>query len=186
VLKVFIGGARSGKSGLALRLAKESGLPVSFIATATTPDAEFAARIERHRAERPSDWVTIEAPVDLLAALQSRPRGSFAIVDCLTLWVANLMERGLEEDEIVQRALDVATACARDPAPVVVVSNDVGSGIVPLDALSRAFRDALGRANAQFAAIAEKAYYVVGGLVVPLADLGVAVIGASDGARMRP
>lgn len=172
MLTVLLGGARSGKSALAIEMAASFDLPATFIATAEPLDAEFAERIERHRAERPSDWQTIEEPIDLEAALTQVPTGP-VVIDCLTLWVSNLFGLDLDDATIFERATSVAARASGRGGPVVVVSNEVGSGIVPDDALSRRYRDTLGRVNATFAAQADKAYLVVAGRLLELAQLDV-------------
>jgi adenosylcobinamide kinase/adenosylcobinamide-phosphate guanylyltransferase len=162
-LVLLIGGARSGKSRLALERAEREGAPVSFIATGEAFDAEMAERIERHKAERPDAWATIEEPVELERALGSVPDGATAIVDCLSLWVANVFEsRPVEE---LSAAAHVAAA---RPGLTIVVTNEVGLGIVPDNALARAYRDALGRVNAQWAAAADEAHLVVAGRTLAL------------------
>ena len=171
MLTVLLGGARSGKSALALEIAVSLDLPVTFIATAEPLDAEFAERIERHRAERPFDWQTIEEPIDLEGALAKVPGEAVVIIDCLTLWVSNLFGRDLDDATIFERASSVAQRARSRSGPVVVASNEVGSGIVPADALSRRYRDTLGRVNATFAAQADEAYLVVAGRVLELAHL---------------
>jgi adenosylcobinamide kinase/adenosylcobinamide-phosphate guanylyltransferase len=169
MLTLLLGGARSGKSSLALEIVGRSGLPVTFIATAQPSDDEFASRIERHRTERPAEWHTIEEPIDLESALGQVPDGAAAVVDCLTLWVANLFDHGLDDEVIVERAAGIASAARRRRDPVVIVSNEVGSGIVPADALSRRYRDALGRVNATVASGANQAFLVVAGRMLALA-----------------
>jgi adenosylcobinamide kinase / adenosylcobinamide-phosphate guanylyltransferase len=163
---LVLGGARSGKSDLAVRLAVESGMPVTFIATATAGDEEMSLRIRRHREGRPADWTVIEAPRDLLDAIQRASKRDFVIVDCLTLWVSNLMDAGRSVDQISLLAAEVADElAARDG---VVVSNEVGMGIVPGNELARSFRDALGSVNAVFARCADRALFMVAGLAVEL------------------
>lgn len=173
MLTVLLGGARSGKSALALEIAANFSLPVTFIATAEPLDAEFAGRINRHRSERPSNWRTIEEPIDLEAALADVPDGDVVVIDCLTLWVSNLFVHELDDVTIVERATSTAERARTRGGRVVVVSNEVGSGIVPDDALSRRYRDTLGRVNATFAAHADEAYFVVGGRVIELHQLDV-------------
>ena len=162
-LTFLTGGARSGKSRLAVEMAQEWDGPVAVIVTAHAGDEEMAARIELHRAHRPASWTTIEAPEELEEALRGIEAGAFAVVDCLTLWVANLLEKGVPVDEVDERARAAAAAASSRPSPVVVVTNEVGSGIVPVNALARRYRDALGRVNAIFSEAADDAYLVVAG-----------------------
>ena len=163
---VLLGGARSGKSRLGLRLAESSGRPVTFIATAEALDAEMADRIARHRAERPDTWTTREEPRDLEDALRAVQGGTTVIVDCLTLWVSNLVGDGRSDREILERA-GLAAAIARDRAgAVIAVSNEVGSGIVPMTALGRRFQDLLGEVNAAWVDVADRAGLMVAGRVL--------------------
>ena len=162
---LLLGGARSGKSALALEMARRAVSPVTFVATAEARDAEMAGRIARHRAERPAGWTTVEEPVDLLGAVTAGPAGAFLVVDCLTLWAANLAGSGRSGADIVGAARDVAGALADRPAGAAVVSNEVGLGIVPANALARGFRDTMGSVNAAFAARAERAALLVAGRV---------------------
>jgi adenosyl cobinamide kinase/adenosyl cobinamide phosphate guanylyltransferase len=163
---LILGGARSGKSAMAERLAIESGDPVIFIATGEARDAEMDARIRRHREDRPASWQTVEAPVDLLGAIASSSRGDFLVVDCLTLWVSNLLEKGMDSGDINVMAAAVAKELSRRRG--VVVSNEVGLGIVPANELARAFRDTLGSVNATFGMAAERAVLMVAGRVLEL------------------
>jgi adenosylcobinamide kinase/adenosylcobinamide-phosphate guanylyltransferase len=153
-LVLLLGGARSGKSKLALDLAERAGAPVVFIATGTAGDEEMAERIAAHKKERPEDWTTIEEPLELERALTSVPAGTTAIVDCLTLWVSN--------DLHVDGSSAARLAAARDGL-TIAVSNEVGLGIVPDNALARRYRDALGRVNASWADAADEVYLVVAG-----------------------
>jgi len=171
MLTVLLGGARSGKSTLAVELAGRAGAPVTFVATGTASDEEMAERIARHRAERPAGWVTIEAPVDLQAAIESVEPGATLVVDCLTLWLNNLMAAGVDAPAAVERASSCAAVVSSRPGATIVVSNEVGSGIVPASFLPRLYRDTLGRINSIFTAQAEVAYLVVAGRVLPLQRL---------------
>lgn len=162
-LTLLLGGARSGKSALALRRARASGGPVVFVATGEARDAEMAERIARHRAERDRGWSTVEAPVDVAAALADVPAGACAIVDCLSLWVANLLERGSGEEEIAGLAADAARLAAARQDPTIAVTNEVGMGVVPPYELGRLYRDVLGRVNATWADHAAEALLVVAG-----------------------
>ncbi len=168
-LTFLVGGARSGKSGLAVRLAAEWEGPVVVIATAEArDDTELASRIARHRLERPAGWRTVEEPLDLAGALGSVPDRAFVIVDCLTLWTANAVESGWSDEDVERAAADTAALTAGRPTPTVVVSNEVGMGVVPMTPLGRSYRDLLGRVNAVFAARAERACLVVAGRTLEL------------------
>ena len=169
-LTLLIGGARAGKSDVAMSLASRAGAAVTFVATARASDEEMAERIRRHRADRPSGWSTIEEPLDLEDALERAGDRATTIVDCLTLWVSNLLEDGCDDDEVVARA-ERAAERARDRAgATIAVTNEVGAGIVPMHPLARRYRDLLGRVNAIWSVRASRAVLVVAGRVVPLAD----------------
>ena len=167
-ITLLVGGARSGKSARALRLALDWDGQVVFVATAEDRDSEMAARIARHRLERPASWRTVEAPLELVRAFDSIPAGAFVILDCLTLWVANALEAGWTDEDVERAAAAVATIAAGRERPTVVVTNEVGLGVVPQTALGRAYRDLLGRVNAVFAAEAEHAYLMVAGRTLEL------------------
>lgn len=169
-LTLLLGGAGAGKSRLAVRLAAAWSGPVVVIATAEARDREMAERIRRHRQQRPPEWATVEEPLDLEGALSSIPAGTLAVVDCLTLWVSNLMEQGLSDGEIEDRAGKAVSLAASSTARTVAVSNEVGSGVVPANALARRYRDLLGRVNAIWAEAADRAALVVAGRVLPLAE----------------
>lgn len=162
-LTLLLGGARSGKSALALRHAATSGTPVVFLATAEARDAEMADRIARHRADRPSAWQTVEAPLDVATPLRAAPDDATVVIDCLSLWVSNLLEDERSDDEIVAIAEEAARLAAARPGPTLAVSNEVGMGIVPVHELGRRYRDLLGRVNATWAAVAAEAFLVVAG-----------------------
>ena len=179
-MTLLLGGARSGKSALAERLAARWAGPVTVVVTAEARDAEMTGRIHRHRARRPAGWRTVEEPLDLEAALTVAPEDAFVVLDCLTLWVANLLEQGLTDEQVGRLARSAAAAAAAREAPTVVVSNEVGSGIVPADPLSRRYRDLLGQVNAVWAAAADQALLLVAGRAVPLAD-PLAALGVADG-----
>jgi adenosylcobinamide kinase/adenosylcobinamide-phosphate guanylyltransferase len=158
---LVIGGARSGKSRYALGLAETSGLECLLVATAEPLDAEMRDRIARHRAERSAAWRTIEAPLDLAdtIAAQARP-GRVLLVDCLTVWLSNAMLAGRDADSAGETLTD---AIARAAGPLVLVSNEVGGGIVPATPLGRAFRDAQGRLNQGLAAVCDTVVLVTAG-----------------------
>lgn len=160
---LVLGGARSGKSAYAERLlARHAGARV-YLATAEAGDAEMALRIRRHRKRRGDGWDTIEAPLDLPAAIRAEPRA--LLVDCLTLWLSNLMAAGRDLDAAGGQLCD---AIRRPGGPVVLVSNEVGWGIVPENALAREFCDHAGRLNQRVAAVADRVLLVAAGLALPL------------------
>lgn len=168
-LTLVLGGARSGKSAHAEALVLACGLEPVFVATATALDAEMAARIARHRADRDPAWRTVEEPLELAdrIALESRP-GRAVLVDCLTLWLTNLMVSGRD----VPAACDALVASLAAPeGPIVLVSNEVGLGIVPLDPMSRAFVDHAGRLHASIAARAGWVRFMAAGLPLDLKPL---------------
>jgi len=165
-MTLLLGGAASGKSRSAAALAARTGRSVTVIATAEALDDEMAARIARHRRERPQGWAVIEEPLDLTGAVE-RARGA-TIVDCLTLWVSNLLGDDLGDEEIADRAAAAAKACAARPEPTIVISNEVGSGIVPMHPLARQYRDVLGRVNAMFADEADVVALMVAGRAMRL------------------
>lgn len=161
-MMIFLtGGARSGKSTLAVDLAKRSGRQVRVIATAEAGDPEMELRIRAHQASRPASWALVEEPIDLAAVL----RGSgddVVLVDCITLWLANLLAE--RDDETILALVDEAVAItAGRSSETIVVSNEVGSGLVPMDPIGRRFRDLQGWANQRFARAADMAYLVVAG-----------------------
>lgn len=167
-LTLLVGGARAGKSSLAERMALASGMPVTFIATATADDDDMRRRIARHRAERPADWVTVEEPRDLAAALGTAAAGHVVIVDCLTLWTTNMVLAGHDDAAVAVAAGAAVRAAASRAAPVVVVTNEVGLGVVPASALGRTYRDTHGMVNRQWSRAADAAYLVVAGRAMPL------------------
>jgi adenosyl cobinamide kinase/adenosyl cobinamide phosphate guanylyltransferase len=169
-LTVLLGGARSGKSSLAVRMADSWTGGVTVIATGEARDEEMAERIAAHRRARPDEWATIEEPRDLEHTLVSVDRGDLVIVDCLTLWAANLLEQGTDDAHVLARAAGAAEAAAGRSAPVVAITNEVGSGIVPMHPLARRYRDLLGGINSAWVARAEAAYLLVAGGLVPITD----------------
>jgi adenosylcobinamide kinase/adenosylcobinamide-phosphate guanylyltransferase len=167
-LTVLTGGARSGKSSLAVEAAEALQEPVVFVATAEALDAEFEARIARHRADRPSDWRVVEEPLHLEDVFFGVPDEATLIIDCLSLWVSNLLAREDDEETIVAYALRAARLAAKRAGGTFVVTNEVGLGIVPANALARQFRDVLGRVNAIWVDAADASFFVVAGRTLPL------------------
>ncbi|MBV8234797.1 MAG: bifunctional adenosylcobinamide kinase/adenosylcobinamide-phosphate guanylyltransferase [Acidimicrobiia bacterium] len=167
-LVLLTGGARSGKSRLAVDLAARQRGPTVFIATAETLDDEMVERVRRHRDMRPSTWTTIEEPVDLEGAIAGTAAGAFLIVDCLSLWVANLMMRELPDDDILERSRRAASLAANRTGGSVAVTNEVGSGVHPEHQLGRRYRDVLGLVNGDWATEATRVGLVLAGRLLPL------------------
>lgn len=173
----ILGGARSGKSHYAQRLAEKHGGRVAFLATATAEDDEMQTRITRHRAERPAEWQTREIPHGIAVALKLAPlQADVVLLDCVTLLVSNLLflDGAVEpEENSVTRRVDaeidaLLTLIAADSAEWIVVSNEVGLGLVPETPLGRIYRDLLGRVNRALAARADKVFWLVAGIPVPI------------------
>ena len=162
-LTFLIGGARSGKSRHAEQLVRHCPAPWAYIATAEAYDEEMRERIALHRSERGTGWQTIDAPLDLVGALDALLDGRPALVDCLTLWLTNHM---LAEHDVATECTRLAQCLSRPRGPWFVVSNEVGQGIVPDNALARRFRDDAGRLNQQVAAAADSVILMVAGLPV--------------------
>jgi len=160
-LTFLIGGARSGKSGHAETLVTAHPAPWAYIATAEAYDDEMRERIALHRSRRGEGWTTIDAPLDLAGAVEALPDGRPLLVDCLTLWLTNHM---LAEHDVEAECRRLADVLSRPRGPWFVVSNEVGQGIVPDNALARRFRDAAGRLNQQVAGVAETVLLMVAGL----------------------
>ena len=170
----ILGGARSGKSREALRVA--AAMPArsrgAFLATAQALDGDMEARIARHRAERPAGWSTLEEPFDVVAALGSLAgRMDVVVLDCLTLWVANLLLRGDEEKSILAAADALADFLAERCFSLIIVSNEVGAGVHPATEVGLRFRDALGGVNQRIAAAADRVSYMVAGLPMTVKDV---------------
>lgn len=159
---LIVGGTRSGKSRRALELARQMPGERVFIATAEPSDTEMAARIERHRRDRGPEFATVEAPIELVDALEtvSGP-DRVVIVDCLTLWLGNLMHYERDVDAHMDALVGFLEAA---PGPVMLVSNEVGTGLVPPTSLGRAFRDAQGELNQAVAAVCERVEFMIAGL----------------------
>jgi adenosylcobinamide kinase/adenosylcobinamide-phosphate guanylyltransferase len=187
-ITLVIGGARSGKSAWAERRARESGRQVHYVATATAGDDEMAERIAAHQSQRPASWRTIEEPVRLLHEIQaSSTPGDAVLVDCLTLWVSNVLLQTIgpegDPDTIPQEVWTVVEASivnevnalltvARDrDLMLILVSNEVGMGVVPATSLGRHYRDILGRVNQAIGSRADSVILMVAGLAVDLRQL---------------
>jgi adenosylcobinamide kinase/adenosylcobinamide-phosphate guanylyltransferase len=159
-----LGGAASGKSRVALDLAGGTS-PKAFVATGQALDREMAERIRRHRASRAADWATMEVPIDLAGWFRNRATNYRTIVvDCLTLWLSNLQGKHVSDEAIPDRVDDLLDAIRSTPARTVLVSNELGLGVVPVSRAGRRFRDAAGRVHQQIATGADEVHLVVAGL----------------------
>jgi adenosylcobinamide kinase/adenosylcobinamide-phosphate guanylyltransferase len=159
---LVLGGARSGKSAYAERVVEASAKAAVYLATAAAGDAEMAERIRRHQSRRGAGWLTVEEPLDLAGALAELARADRPVlVDCLTLWLSNLMHHGADIAAETERLID---ALGQVAGPVAFVSNEVGLGIVPDNALARAFRDHAGRLNQAVAAAVDTVVFLAAGL----------------------
>jgi adenosylcobinamide kinase/adenosylcobinamide-phosphate guanylyltransferase len=181
---LVLGGVRSGKSREALRLAAAmpTGSRGAFLATAQALDGDMEARIARHRAERPAGWATLEEPYDVVAACESLAgRVDVVVLDCVTLWVANLLLRGDEEKGILAAADALAAFLAERRFSLIIVSNEVGAGVHPPTEVGLQFRDALGSVNQRIAAAADRVSLMVAGLPMTIKDLPL-----PEASRERP
>ncbi len=177
-LTFLLGGARSGKSSLAVQWAQQRAQRVAFIATAQPVDEEMARRIARHRAERPAHWLTLEIPQGVGVALRRQPpQADLCILDCLTLLVSQVLLSATDAESPDPQAAQAAVEAEIEallatiealPCDWLVVSNEVGAGLVPVSPLGRLFRDLLGWANRALAARADEVYYLVAGIPVPI------------------
>lgn len=171
-LLFIVGGASSGKSGVALRLAAEGTgktAPRAFVATGEGLDEEMAMKIARHRQARSSEWETAEVPLELSAWFKAQGKKYRVIlVDCLTMWLSNHCERGAKDKDIIDETKTLLRAIWRSNARVALVSNELGMGLVPVDRQSRRFRELAGEINRLIAEAADDAYFVVSGMALPL------------------
>jgi len=175
-LVLVLGGARSGKSRTAEQLALAGAWPVTYVATAVAGDEEMAARIAHHKQRRPAEWRLIEEPYNLPAVFSPSSPPTTFIVDCLTIYISNwllrLEEAGLSgtrlEEGVLQQVDMLLQAARRQPGLVVLVSNELGQGVVPPYPLGRIFRDIAGWANQKAAAIADEVYYCLAGIAIDL------------------
>ncbi len=160
--ELILGGARSGKSALAQQKAEHTALPITYIATATADDTEMAQRIAHHQRQRPAGWTLVEEPLTLAEALQQHAREDrLLLVDCLTLWLSNLLasERAVESE--IERVVSIVETL---PGQIILVSNEVGLGVIPLGELTRRFVDESGRLHQRLAAVCDRVTLVVAGL----------------------
>ena len=173
-ITLITGGARSGKSAYAQQLAEAGPAPRAYVATCPPIDDEMRERIERHRRDREGrGWDTLEEPLDLVGVLEGAAEYNTLLVECLTLWVNNLMHEAGEsfgEDEMARRAEALTDACAARSGLVVLVTNEVGLGVCPANALARRYRDLVGRLNQVVAARADRAVFMAAGLPLTLKE----------------
>ncbi|MFH1153600.1 MAG: bifunctional adenosylcobinamide kinase/adenosylcobinamide-phosphate guanylyltransferase [Pseudomonadota bacterium] len=167
-ITLVIGGCRSGKSRYALDKANSlGGTKNMFIATSIPEDPDMEDRVRRHRKERGNKWITAEVPVDIAACIHEQSSGADVIlVDCLTLWVSNLMLSRVDHDGILEKTRALVEVLGKASCPVILVSNEVGAGIVPENRLARQFRDMAGFVNQRMAAAADKVVWMVAGIPV--------------------
>ena len=166
-LTLILGGARSGKSDFAQTLARaRGGDDVLFLATAQALDAEMDARIQKHRDARPASWITLEAARGLAQSLHSAPAARIVVLDCVTLWVSNVMlaDENAATDAMARELNDLLAWYRASECELIVVSNEVGMGLVPDNTLGRAYRDLLGGMNKLLAAAADQVFFIVAGL----------------------
>jgi len=164
----ILGGARAGKSSFALQLAQKSGKRVVFIATATPIDSEMRVRIKNHKNARPKSWKTIEVTNNLDKKID--PKNGVILVDCLTIYVYHLM-KNFNQDKILNHIKKIIRAIRKSKSKIIVVSNEVGSGIVPNNKLSREYRDILGRVNQMFALASDEFYLMFAGIPIEIKKL---------------
>ena len=164
---LVLGGARAGKSTYAENLAEKSNKPLVYVATGQGKDDEMAARILAHQVRRGENWSTIEEPLDVVGAISSVKSGHVILLDCITLWISNLMAQGRDVETEVPKLCDLLGTPANE---IIIVSNEVGLGIVPDNELARRFRDEAGRANQMIAQACDRVVFVAAGL--PLAMKG--------------
>jgi adenosylcobinamide kinase/adenosylcobinamide-phosphate guanylyltransferase len=168
-LVLILGGVRSGKSSYAQQLASEDGGQVLFLATAEAGDNEMKQRIAKHKSSRPASWTTIEEPLDIASALKAKSAtADLVLIDCITVWLSNLLlhENGVTEEEMLAEIDKLLNAYKRGKASYIIVSGEVGMGIVPEYPLGRVFRDLLGLANQRLAAKADRVVLMVAGIPV--------------------
>jgi adenosylcobinamide kinase/adenosylcobinamide-phosphate guanylyltransferase len=166
---LVLGGARSGKSRHAVAQARSAGGRIAFVGTARPGDPDMRRRIARHQAERPRDWITVDEPCEVVAACRDLARrAEVIIVDCLTVWVANLLERDTDDGVALTAAGGLAALIGERLATIIAVSNEVGSGVHPLTAIGLRFQDALGGVNQAIAAAADRVTLMVSGIPVEI------------------
>ena len=167
---LITGGCRSGKSNHALKLATDMRRqPQTFVATCTPQDEEMRQRVQRHQQERGAEWNTLEVPVKLAEALTRHgKKAGVMLVDCLTLWISNMMMEDADDQTVQQMCKEVCNVLIAPPCPIILVSNEVGTGIVPENPLARRYRDLAGWTNQQIAAACQSVIWMVAGIPVTI------------------
>jgi adenosylcobinamide kinase / adenosylcobinamide-phosphate guanylyltransferase len=168
MLVLIGGGVRTGKSSFALRLARKMGERRLYVATAEARDEEMADRIRRHVQERGSEFRTVEAPIEVVKEVDAAREAEVVVVDCLTLWLSNLLLRGDGEEAILGQVDLLISTLRAKPVHAILITNEVGMGVVPESALGRAFRDLCGRAHQAIAARADEIYFGALGTMIRL------------------
>jgi len=179
-LILVLGGARSGKSELAEKIASQLGGPIIYIATATVRDPEMTDRIKLHQARRPASWSTVEEPTNILQVLQQGQRGDVFLLDCVTLWLTNLLlgenlpcneASTAEKQDYILAQAEAAAETVSQGQHLIIVSSEVGLGLVPEYPLGRAFRDLAGKVNQTLASKADQVYFTIAGLPLEIKSL---------------
>ncbi|MFH2137369.1 MAG: bifunctional adenosylcobinamide kinase/adenosylcobinamide-phosphate guanylyltransferase [Candidatus Omnitrophota bacterium] len=164
------GSVRSGKSSYAVNLAKATKAKVSFLATCQPQDAEMKKRVKKHKNSRPKSWKTIEEPIEISKVISKLKINEVLIIDCLTLWISNLLLSGLTEKEILKNIKEFVTVLKESKASIIIVSNEVGWGIVPDNKLARIFRDIIGTAHQIIAKVSDEVYLMIAGIPVRIVE----------------
>ena len=167
-IRLIVGGVRSGKSNYAVELAKESNKKVYFLATCSPLDIEMEKRIENHKKNRPHNWVTIEENINIIDRLKSIQEDNLIIVDCLGLWISNMLMKEFSEDRIKEEIDNLIVTLNNVNFEIIFVSNEVGMGVVPESYLGRVFRDLLGLLNQKIAKIADEVIFMHVGIPVKI------------------
>ena len=181
---LVLGGARSGKSRHAVAEARGASRPTGFVATAEGTDASMRARIARHRAERPHDWITVEEPLEVVLACRRLARQvDLIVVDCLTVWVSNQLARARDDDAVLSAADGLATLMSERHCSLILVSNEVGDGVHPPSEIGLRFRDVLGSVNQRAAAAADRVTLMVAGIPVEIKRAAMSTDEGESGGR---
>ena len=166
---VFITGpVRSGKSNFAVKLAKQWGKEVVFLATCRPADNEMHKRVKKHKKNRPKEWKIIEEEIDISSIIKNYRKDSLIIIDCITLWISNLLLSGLKEKKIMKKINEFIDMLKKAKSSIIIVSNEVGWGIVPDNELARFFRDIIGIVHQKISKLSDEAYLVISGITLKI------------------